>query len=76
MFTIYDLAQDLTLMKGAFDRWNSTSYVHCNSTDAGPKTPTAPYELLKLNGNSGLRWGGSVDGMYMFKARVIDSKFR
>ena len=63
-------------MQGAFDRWNATSYIHCNSSNASPKDPHAPYQILQHHGHSGLRWGGSVDSIYMFTARVIDPNFR
>jgi hypothetical protein len=57
--------------------WNSTSYINCNSPLAPPLTEaakTAQYEVL--SGYNSISWQGRAEGIYMFKARVLDPEFR
>jgi hypothetical protein len=63
------------LTSKTYEKWTAETYIPCNDTRAGPARPNQPYEVMSLNGHTGLRWGGSVDGIYMFHARVIDSTY-
>lgn len=59
----------------SFDLWTSSTYKDCNDSSNGHAVPSKPYSIMSLNGGVGIRWKLSVDGIYLFRVRVLDPHF-
>jgi hypothetical protein len=59
------------------DLWSKSSHVSCNDSAAPALTDTirtSSYQIL--SDQNGIDWQSRVMGVYMFRARVVDSEFR